>query len=177
MPLDQVLNTGMFDFETSSQGAGWLKELNEEHVPETEEYGISSFVYRRNKPFHPERLMNWIEDWPVEVVRAKGFIWLATRNDISGLLSQAGPSLTIQGAGNWIATYPEAERKQILDEEPELLNRWDDTYGDRMTEVVMIGIDMDQQQIERALDACLLAKEEMVQDWSKFKDPLPSFHI
>ena len=167
----------MFDFETSSQGAGWLKELNEEHVPETEEYGIASFVYRRNKPFHPERLMNWIEDWPVEVVRAKGFIWLATRNDISGLLSQAGPSLTIQGAGKWIATYPEAERKQILDEEPELLNRWDDTYGDRMTEVVMIGIDMDQQQIERALDACLLTKEEMVQDWSKFKDPLPSFHI
>ena len=177
VPLNQVLNTGMFDFETSSQGAGWLKELNEEHVPETEEYGISSFVYRRNKPFHPERLMNWIEDWPVEVVRAKGFIWLATRNDISGLLSQAGPSLTIQGAGNWIATYPEAERKQILDEEPELLNRWDDTYGDRMTEVVMIGIDMDQQQIEHALDACLLTEEEMVQDWSQFKDPLPSFHV
>ena len=177
VPLDQVLNTGMFDFETSSQGAGWLKELNEEHVPETEEYGISSFVYRRHEPFHPERLMNWIEDWPVEVVRAKGFIWLATRNDISGLLSQAGPSLTIQGAGNWIATYPEAERKQILDEEPELLNRWDDTYGDRMTEVVMIGIDMDQQQIERALNACLLTEEEMVQDWSQFKDPLPSFHV
>ena len=177
VPLDQVLNTGMFDFETSSQGAGWLKELNEEHIPETEEYGIASFVYRRHKPFHPERLMNWIEDWPVEVVRAKGFIWLATRNDISGLLSQAGPSLTIQGAGNWIATYPEAERKQILDEEPELLNRWDDTYGDRMTEVVMIGIDMDQQQIERALDACLLTEEEMVQDWSKIKDPLPSFHV
>ena len=121
--------------------------------------------------------MKWIEDWPVEVVRAKGFIWLATRNDISGLLSQAGPSLTIQGAGYWIATYPEAERKQILDEEPELLNRWDDTYGDRMTEVVMIGIDMDQQQIECALDVCLLTEEEMVQEWSTFKDPLPSFHV
>ena len=175
--LNQVLNTSLFDFETSSQGAGWLKELNEEHVPETEEYGISSFVYRRHQPFHPDRLMSWIEDWPVEVVRAKGFIWLATRNDISGLLSQAGPSLTIQGAGNWIATYPEAERKQILDEEPELLNRWDDTYGDRMTELVMIGISMDQKQIEKDLDACLLTEEEMVQDWSKFKDPLPSFHI
>ena len=160
VPLDQVLNTGMFDFETSSQGAGWLKELNEEHVPETEEYGISSFVYRRHQPFHPERLMSWIEDWPVEVVRAKGFIWLATRNDISGLLSQAGPSLTIQGAGNWIATYPEAERKQILDEEPELLNRWDDTYGDRMTEVVMIGIGMDQQQIEATWMRVYLQKKK-----------------
>lgn len=114
VPLTQVLNTGLFDFETSSQGAGWLKELNEEHVPETEEYGIASFVYRRNKPFHPERLMNWIHNWPVEVVRSKGFLWLATRNDISGLLSQAGPSLTIQAAGNWIVSYPEEERMQIF---------------------------------------------------------------
>lgn len=177
IPLHQVLNTGLFDFERSSQGAGWLKELNEEHIPETEEYGISSFVYRRHKPFHPARLMNWLEEWPVEVVRAKGFIWLATRNDISGLLSQAGPSLTIQGAGNWIATYPEAERKQLLAEEPELLKRWDDTYGDRITELVMIGISMDQKQIEETLDACLLTEEEMVQDWSKFIDLLPSFHI
>ena len=73
-----------------------MKELNEEHVPETEEYGIASFVFRRNKPFHPERLMNWIENWPVEVVRAKGFLWLATRNNVAALLSQAGPSLTIR---------------------------------------------------------------------------------
>ncbi|MGX2960592.1 GTP-binding protein [Peribacillus sp. JNUCC 23] len=175
VPLDQVLNTGLFDFETSSQGAGWLKELNEEHIPETEEYGISSFVYRRHKPFHPERLMTWLKDWPVEIVRAKGFIWLATRNNISGLISQAGPSLTIQGAGNWIAAYPEAERKQLLAEEPELLNRWDDTYGDRITELVMIGISMDQKQVEQTLDACLLTEEEMVQDWTKFIDPLPSF--
>lgn len=106
VPITQVLNTGLFDFETSSQGAGWLKELNEEYVSETEEYGIASFVYRRNKPFHPERLMNWIHNWQVEVVRSKGFLWLATRNDISGLLSQAGPSLTIQAAGNWIVSYP-----------------------------------------------------------------------
>lgn len=175
VPLDQVLNTSLFDFETSSQGAGWLKELNEEHIPETEEYGISSFVYRRHKPFHPERLMTWLTEWPVEIVRAKGFIWLATRNDISGLLSQAGPSLSIQGAGNWIAAYPEAERKQLLAEEPELLNRWDDTYGDRITELVMIGISMDQEQIEQTLDACLLTEEEMIQDWSTFIDPLPSF--
>ncbi|WP_245645023.1 GTP-binding protein [Peribacillus loiseleuriae] len=175
VPLDQLLNTGLFDFETSSQGAGWLKELNEEHVPETEEYGISSFVYRRQKPFHPERLLSWLEEWPVEIVRAKGFIWLATRNDMSGLLSQAGPSLAIQGAGNWIAAYPEAERKQLLAEEPDLLNRWDDTYGDRITELVMIGISMDQKQIEQTLDACLLTEEEMVQDWTKFIDPLPSF--
>ena len=175
VPLDQVLNTGLFDFETASQSAGWLKELNEEHIPETEEYGISSFVYRSNKPFHPVRLMAWIEAWPAEVVRAKGFIWLATRNDISGLLSQAGPSLTIQAAGKWIAAYPETEKKQILEEEPELQKRWHNTYGDRMTELVMIGIGMDQKQIEKDLNACLLTEIEMTKDWTKFIDPLPAF--
>jgi len=175
VPLDQVLNTGLFDFETASQSAGWLKELNEEHIPEAEEYGISSFVYRSNKPFHPVRLMAWIEAWPAEVVRAKGFIWLATRNDISGLLSQAGPSLTIQAAGKWIAAYPETEKKQILEEEPELQKRWHNTYGDRMTELVMIGIGMDQKQIEKDLNACLLTEIEMTKDWTKFIDPLPAF--
>jgi len=175
VPLDQVLNTGLFDFETASQSAGWLKELNEEHIPEAEEYGISSFVYRSNKPFHPVRLMAWIEAWPAEVVRAKGFIWLATRNDISGLLSQAGPSLTIQAAGKWIAAYPESEQKQILEEEPELQKRWHNTYGDRMTELVMIGIGMDQKQIEKDLNACLLTEIEMTKDWTKFIDPLPAF--
>ena len=175
VPLDQVLNTGLFDFETASQSAGWLKELNEEHIPEAEEYGISSFVYRSNKPFHPVRLMAWIEAWPAEVVRAKGFIWLATRNDISGLLSQAGPSLTIQAAGKWIAAYPESEQKQILEEEPELQKRWHNTYGDRMIELVMIGIGMDQKQIEKDLNACLLTEIEMTKDWTKFIDPLPAF--
>lgn len=77
VPLNQVLNTQLFDFDAASQSAGWIKELNAEHIPETEEYEISSFVYRSNKPFHPVRLMQWLENWPVEVVRAKGFFgWL-----------------------------------------------------------------------------------------------------
>ncbi|MFC3886283.1 GTP-binding protein [Bacillus songklensis] len=175
LPLDHVLNTHLFDFEKASQSAGWIKELNNEHTPETEEYGISSFVYRRRLPFHPERLMNWLEDWPVDVVRAKGFIWLASRNNVSGLLSQAGPSIMLQGTGEWIAAYPEEERQQTLQEEPELLERWHEVYGDRMTELVMIGIDMNQAEIEKSLDACLLTEEEMKKDWSSFKDPLPPF--
>ncbi len=177
VPLNQVLNTQLFDFEAASQSAGWIKELNEEHIPETEEYGISSFVYRSNKPFHPVRLMQWLENWPVEVVRAKGFIWLATRNEIAGLLSQAGPSLTIQGAGNWVATYSESEQKEVLEEDPDLQKRWDPLYGDRMTEVVFIGIGMNQQQMEEELDACLLTDMEMKKDWTKFIDPLPAFFV
>lgn len=154
LALNEVLNTGLFDFETSSQGAGWIKELNEEHVPETEEYGIASFVYRSQRPFHPERLMNWIMDWPVEVIRAKGFLWLATRDDTAVLLSQAGPSLGIEGAG-----------------------KWGMEYGIKMTELVFIGIDMDQQQITADLDQCQLTEHEYAQDWNSFSDPLPAFEI
>ncbi len=177
VPLDEILNTHLFDFEKASQAAGWIKELNEEHTPETEEYGISSFVYRRRRPFHPERLMNWLENWPVEVVRAKGFFWLASRNDMCGLLSQAGTSIMIQGAGKWVAVYPETERQQILKEDPELLAKWDETYGDRMTELVFIGIDMNREEIEASLDECLLTDEEMKQDWTTFFDPLPEFTV
>jgi G3E family GTPase len=177
VPLDEILNTHLFDFEKASQAAEWIKELNEEHTPETEEYGISSFVYRRRRPFHPERFMNWLENWPVEVVRAKGFFWLASRNDMCGLLSQAGTSIMIQGAGEWVAVYPETERQQILKEDPELLAKWDETYGDRMTELVFIGIDMNRQEIETSLDECLLTDEEMKQDWETFLDPLPEFTV
>lgn len=177
VPLDKVMNTKLFDFEKASESAGWMKELNEEHTPETEEYGIASFVYRRRRPFHPERFMSWLEDWPIDVVRAKGFFWLASRNDITGLLSQAGTSIMIQGAGEWVAAYPEQEKQQLLQEEPELVKKWDSVYGDRMTEIVMIGIDMNQTEIEESLDKCLLTDQEMLEDWSMFHDPLPPFTI
>ncbi|NMH75144.1 GTP-binding protein [Bacillus sp. RO2] len=175
--LGAILNTSLFDFEKASQAAGWIKELNEEHTPETEEYGISSFVYRRRKPFHPERFKSWLDNWPGEIVRAKGFFWLASRNDMAGLISQAGTSIMIQGAGEWVASYDEEEKQLTLKEEPELLERWDETYGDRMTELVFIGIEMEQAQIERSLDTCLLTEKEMNEDWSKLADPVPAFII
>jgi len=175
--LEAILNTGLFDFEKASQAAGWIKELNEEHTPETEEFGISSFVYRRRKPFHPERFKTWLDNWPDEIVRAKGFFWLASRNDMAGLISQAGASIMIQGAGEWVASYSEEEKKLTLEEEPELLERWDETYGDRMTELVFIGIEMEQKQIERSLDTCLLTEKEMNEEWSSLPDPVPAFII
>jgi len=177
VPLAEILDTDLFDFEEASQAAGWIQELVNEHIPETEEYGISSFVYKQKRPFHPERFMTWLENWPVDVVRAKGFFWLASRNEITGLLSQAGPSITIQGAGEWIATYPVEEQEVILKEEPELLKKWDKRYGDRITELVMIGIDMNRDEIETSLNLCLLTDAEMQQNWSQFNDPLPAFDV
>lgn len=150
---NEVLNTKRFDLERASQSAGWIKELNEEHVPETEEYGIGSFVFRSQRPFQPERLMEWILEWPVEVVRAKGFLWIATRDDAATLLSQAGPSLSIERAG-----------------------MWDTEYGVKMTELVLIGIGMDQQKIIEELERCALTEEEMGMDWQEFPDPLPAFY-
>lgn len=171
----QLLERNLFDFDKSSQGAGWIKELNEEHVPETEEYGITSFVYRRNRPFHPARWQEWLSHLPSEIVRSKGFFWLATRPDMAGLLSQAGASITFQGAGQWIAALPKLQQQQILEEDPELLRRWDDQHGDRQTELVFIGLDMEREEIEMQLDRCLLTQQEMTMDWSAFEDELPKF--
>jgi G3E family GTPase len=170
----EILDTGLFDFEKASQSAGWLKELQQpEHVPETDEYGISSFVYRRNRPFHPQRFHTWLERWPEGVVRAKGFFWLATRNNLAMTLSQAGPSIEIGAAGYWAAALPEEEKQRIAAEEPEWAEKWDPVYGDRIIELVFIGMEMNREEMIRSLDACLLTAEEMTLDWESFSDPLP----
>lgn len=175
--LDKILNTRLFDFDKASQAAGWIKELNEEHTPETEEYGIASFVYKRQKPFHPERFMHFLENFSLDIIRSKGFFWLASRNHMCGLLSQAGNSMQIQGAGEWIATYSKEDIEAEMKEDPTLKARWDTEFGDRQTELVFIGIEMNKEQIIQDLDACLLNDEEMKQDWSLFNDPLPQFTV
>lgn len=170
-----ILNTGLFDFAAASSSAGWIRELEKPaHTPETEEYGISSFVYERARPFHPQRLMRWMENWPAEVVRAKGMMWLATRQATAQSLSQAGPSIQIGPAGYWLAALPAEERETLLQEEPELAEGWHPVYGDRINKVVFIGIAMEREPFISGLDACLLTDEEMEQDWSRFPDELPN---
>ncbi|WP_108671700.1 GTP-binding protein [Peribacillus acanthi] len=175
VPLPAILHTNQFDFDAVSQSAGWLKELNEEHIPETEEYGISSFVYRRRLPFHPERLLKWMEDWPIDIVRAKGFFWLASRNSTMGMLSQAGSAVTIQGAGEWVAEMSPEEIEQILQEDPDLKKKWDPVFGDRMTELVLIGIDMNHAEVTESLDSCLMTEDELLEDWTELIDRFPVF--
>ncbi|MQR96299.1 GTP-binding protein [Fictibacillus phosphorivorans] len=171
-----ILSTGLFDFEKASESAGWMKELETEHIPETDEYGISSFVYRKKRPFHPARLYTFLENWPPEIVRAKGFIWVASRNDWAILLSQAGTSIIFQPAGQWVAALPKEEQEEILEEEKDQNPNWDEQYGDRITELVFIGIDYNKEQLVEQLDHCLLTDSEMNnEDWGKFNDPLPRF--
>ncbi|MDF2725402.1 MAG: cobalamin biosynthesis protein CobW [Paenibacillus sp.] len=170
-----ILNTGLFDFEAASESAGWIQELqNEHHTPETDEYGISSFVYERRRPFHPARLMNWMAVWPSEIVRAKGLVWLPTRNAMAQRLSQAGPSIQFGPAGYWVAAMPAPEQISIRQEDPQLAVKWDADHGDRMNQIVFIGIDLEPTAIIAELDDCLLNDDEMKLDWTQFQDGLPN---
>lgn len=172
--LTELLDVKLFDFDQAMHAAGWIQELEAEaHTPETEEYGISSFVYRRRRPFHPERLHAWIEAFPEQVVRAKGFLWIASRNDLACLFSQAGYASTLEHAGRWLATLPEEERRLMFAAEPELTADYVEPYGDRQTELVLIGQRMERSVIEAELDDCLLTDEEMTSDWTTLQDTLP----
>lgn len=176
--LTELLDVNLFDFEQAMHAAGWIQELETDaHTPETEEYGISSFVYRRRRPFHPERLHAWIEAFPEEIVRAKGFLWIASRNDLACLFSQAGYASTLEHAGRWLATLPEDERRHIFAAEPELAADYVEPYGDRQTELVLIGQRMDRAIIEQELDHCLLTDEEMALDLSTLRDTLPGNEV
>jgi G3E family GTPase len=171
-----ILNTHLFDFEEASQSAGWMKELQkEEHTPETEEYGIASFVYKRKMPFHPERLLKWIAKWPKTIVRSKGLMWIATRNNMAVTFSQAGVSRQLSPAGLWVAALTEEERFAYFGGEYEKTADWDDKWGDRVTKLVFIGVAMEREEIVRTLDSALLTPEEMAGNWRELNDPIPDF--
>src|SRR5690606_4435161 len=106
---------------------------------------------------------------------AKGILWIASRNEVAGILGQAGPSIQIGAAGHWLASLPENEQEQLRVEDPELFANWDADWGDRMTELVMISVNMDRESVRKGLDACLLTDEELQLDWSRFEDPLPKW--
>ncbi|WP_082235428.1 GTP-binding protein [Halobacillus massiliensis] len=172
--LEKILNTHHFNFETASQSAGWLKELMsgpEEHTPETEEYGIHSFVYQRRLPFHSQRFYNWISRMPASIVRAKGIAWCATRNQLALLLSQAGPSVSIEPVSYWVASLSKEQKDRTIKQNPEILNDWDVEFGDRKTNLVFIGVDLEKEAIIKELDQCLLTPREMDQEWADMQDP------
>ncbi len=177
-PTD-ILNTGRFDFEKASESAGWLQELNlghEAHTPETEEYGIASFVYTRRLPFHTKRFDDWLHTMPDNIVRAKGIVWCATRNRVALLVSQAGTAVSIAPISYWVASLPLAEQTNILQENPRMKEDWDPTYGDRLTKLVFIGTELDKERIVAELDQCLLTEKEFAHDWNSLPDPY-DWHI
>ncbi|XXN66160.1 zinc metallochaperone GTPase ZigA (plasmid) [Enterobacter ludwigii] len=172
--LDQVLNTGLFDFDAAAQAPGWLQELRGEHTPETEEYGIRNFVFRARRPFHPMRFSHVIENEMRGVVRSKGYFWLASRPRHAGSWSQAG-GVSRQGlAGMWWASVPKDRWPDDAENLEYILENWVDGSGDARQELVFIGIEMDETALRERLESALLTDEEMAlgpNNWVGFPDP------
>lgn len=170
LPLENILDTGLFDFEKASAAAGWLKELRGEHNSEAEEFGITSFVYRARRPFHPNRFWDFLQKDRENLLRAKGFFWLASHPRFTGIYSQAGGACRVEPAGVWWADTPRDEWTDDDETISEITKVWTEEAGDRRQEIVFIGTHLDQEEIVAELDACLateMERELTENDWSK----------
>jgi len=176
VPLEELLDTGRFDFDRAAEHPGWMQVMRGEEEPETEEYGIGSFVYRQRRPFHPQRLWDAVHDaWP-GVVRSKGFFWLATRPGIVGEWSTAGPILNLGAIGTWWATVPRAQWPDHPETRQQIESEWDPQFGDRRQELVFIGQNLDRDAFVARLDGALLTDDELAagpKAWRRLPDPWP----
>ena len=178
VPLAEVLDTGRFDYDKAENSAGWIRELQGEHTPETEEYGISSFVYRTPRPFDAERLWNLLhgEDVWEGVLRSKGFFWVAADHRVAYEWAQAGGVSDVQPTGMWWAAVPRENWEFEGDERPDLQPGWDPRFGDRSQQLVFIGQQMNESAIRAALNACLLDERLAAADsqaWAQLPNPFP----
>ncbi len=183
--IKNVVDTWLFDFDKASSSPLWIKELESwghiNHTPETEEYWISSFIYKKEKPFHPERFMQAVNKNWAWVVRSKGVFWLASRNDIAWNWSLAWWSIKIDPMWRWMWSFSKQERISYSKEQNEEYEKefWDKPFWDRRNEIVVIWVDMNNDEIIWFLDYALLTKEEMENPeiWKNFSDPLPKWQI
>ncbi|MCY3884070.1 MAG: zinc metallochaperone GTPase ZigA [Gammaproteobacteria bacterium] len=178
--LSSILGTSKFDMEKAAEAPGWLAELNGEHVPETEEYGIGSFVYRARKPFHPQRLYDFlVNGWRYgNLVRSKGYFWLASRFDQAGSWSQAGGIMNHGFAGLFWSALSKDQWPEEMEHREAIESKCEPPFGDRRQEIVFIGQALDEKQARRALDACLLNEKELIagpNSWKQFSDPFPQW--
>ena len=179
VPLAELLDTGRFDMDQAADHPGWLAEAPGEHVPETEEYGISSRVFRARRPLHPQRFWNLITGPAFKgVIRSKGFVWLASRPDYAGVWSSAGVVSSLQPGGLWLASAEKHEWPDELDPD-EIEAIWEEPWGDRRQELVIIGVKLGNRVLAE-LDACCLTDTEMAAgpaEWLSFDDPFPAWVI
>ncbi len=178
VPLEAVLDTGLFDMEQAQRSARWIQELNGIHTPETEEYGISSFVFRARRPFHPKRFWDFIHtDWE-GLLRSKGHFWLASRHDMIGMWSQAGGSAEYRPVGYWWAAVSKADWPDDKELWKNIMKDWQEPFGDRRQQLVYIGQDLPKAEILGELRQCLLNDSELAmgpEGWKSLCDPFPSW--
>ena len=178
--VDNVLNTGLFDFDRAQQSPGWLKEMRGEHVPETEEYGINSFVYEARRPFHSERFHQFLHSTEKygKLIRSKGYFWLATRPEFAGQWSQAGGIARYGFAGMFWKAVPKKNWPDDKESLASIEKQWTEPFGDMRQELVFIGQNLDRHNMVKALDACLLSEEEVLRGksyWQTLPDPFPAW--
>jgi len=177
VPLDQIMDTGLFSYEKASEAPGWMQEMRGIHTPETETYGFWSFVYKARRPFNPMRLYALLNGRWDGVIRSKGFFWLASRMNFAGSLSQAGGMLRHEAAGAWWAAVKREDWPQDSTWRATIRDSFKSPYGDRRQEIVFIGTKgMDRKELTRRLDDCLLTDTEMKMRpamWAQFPDPFP----
>ncbi|MAR96003.1 MAG: 4-hydroxytetrahydrobiopterin dehydratase [Gammaproteobacteria bacterium] len=176
--VEKILNTGLFDFDKAEQAPGWLKEMRGEHIPETEEYGISSFAYKARKPFYPQKFFDFLHNKNLsgKLIRSKGYFWLATRPQFAGHWSQAGGIARYGFAGMFWKAVPEDQWPLDQDSLDSIKENWEEPFGDMRQELVFIGQGLDKDQVFKELDACLLSDDDLLQGknhWATFADPFP----
>lgn len=177
VPLQEVMHTGLFEMSEAEQTGGWLDSLNG-HTPETEEYGISSFVFRAHRPFHPERFNSLLKRSWDGVIRAKGLFWLATRMELAGYVSQAGVLRDTRAMGFFWSAVDRAEWPQDEQSLAEIRANSHDPYGDRRQEIVIIGRHVDRKALSDQFQACLLTDAEYEKGpafWGLLTDPFPEW--
>jgi len=177
--LDDIIGTGLYDEEQSEQHPLWLKELYDfdSHRPETEEYGVESFVFRARRPFNPEKLYGFLTGEHLDrVIRAKGHFWMATRPDFLAELAIAGTQKSVSRMGRWWGAVPKNQWPDDGTFEEFVIKHWEEPWGDRRQELVFIGINMDQAAITAALEECLMPGDAFTpQEWEGLHDPFPKW--
>ena len=182
VPLERVLDTGLFDYEKAAGSAGWIRELQGEHTPETEEYGISSFTYRTPQPFDAQKLWVFLHDdqnW-VGVLRSKGFFWVAADHRVAYEWAQAGGVSDVKPSGMWWAAVPRQHWVHPEGQRPDQQPGWHPRFGDRAQELVFIGQRMQEAAMRARLDACLLDKrlaDAASKAWAELPNPFPKFAV
>ena len=182
VPLNRVLNTNLFDYQKAETSAGWIRELQGEHTPETEEYGISTFTYRTSKPFDAEKLYEFVtskEKWE-GILRSKGFFWISANHRYAYQWAQAGGVSNVSIVGLWWAAAGEQLQDLPEDQRPDMQPDWDPAYGDRKQTLVFIGQDMDEDSIRAELDKCLYddgSDNPDLDSWSEQSNPFPTVPV
>ena len=176
--INEVLNTGLFDFEKAQQAPGWLKEMRGEHIPETEEYGISSFVYEARRPFHPSKFFNFLHTTEQygKLIRSKGYFWLATRPEFAGQWSQAGGIAHYGFAGMFWKAVPKENWPDDQEYLASIEKKWVEPFGDMRQELVFIGQGLNQKMMIKKLNDCLLNEQDVLKGrsyWATLEDPFP----